>query len=96
MKRGHSAVSWRGSLAYPYPGRSANTRSGLGCPGRRISKKLMVRVRPGVELVCAIFSPTSEFSTLDLPTFERPRNATSGTVADGNCAASAAEVTNLV
>jgi hypothetical protein len=55
----------------------------------------MVRVLPGVELVLAIFSPNRELITLDLPTFERPRNAISGTVGGGNCRGSAADVTNL-
>src|ERR1051326_7083781 len=55
----------------------------------------MARVRPGVALVRAIFSPASEFKTLDLPTFERPRKAISGTVGCGKCAASIAAVKNL-
>jgi hypothetical protein len=38
--------------------------------------------------------PVSEFSKLDLPTLERPRNATSGATVGGNCFTSAAEVTN--
>ena len=37
----------------------------------------MLRVRPGVELVRASFVPTSELMTLDFPTFDLPRKATS-------------------
>src|SRR5882672_8908593 len=68
--------------------------SGLGFPGQRISKKLMLRVRPGVELVRAILSPISVLITLDFPTFERPRNATSGRLGAGKCAASVAAAMN--
>src|ERR1051326_4394805 len=57
--------------------------------------KLMVRVRPGVELTWASFCPRSELIRLDLPTFERPRKANSGGPAAGKCRASAAEVRNL-
>src|SRR5215472_10310525 len=60
--------------------------SARGFPGQRISKKLMLRVRPGIELVRASFVPTSELITLDLPTFERPRKAISGKPVTGNCA----------
>src|SRR5579864_6349955 len=55
----------------------------------------MERVRPGVELVFAILVPKSELITLDLPTFERPRNATSGSAGAGNWLALVAEVMNL-
>ncbi len=51
----------------------------------------MARVRPGVDETLAAFSPTSAFSRLDLPTFERPRNAISGASGEGNCAAESAE-----
>ena len=47
-------------------------------------------------LTCAIFLPTSELSRLDLPTFDLPRNATSGTEVTGNCVGLAAEVMNSV
>src|SRR4029077_13255796 len=60
-------------------------------PGERCWKKLMARVRPGVELVRATLSPTSELMTLDLPTLERPRKAISGRVGRGNWAASVAD-----
>ena len=56
----------------------------------------MARVRPGVCETFAAFSPTSAFSRLDLPTFERPRNAISGTSGAGNCAADRAESRNWV
>src|SRR5580693_6167148 len=68
--------------------------SGRGFPGHRISKKLMLRVRPGVELVRASLVPTRELITLDLPTLERPRKAISGSVGAGNCAASVAAARN--
>src|SRR5580700_4701847 len=68
--------------------------SGRGFPGQRTSKKLMLRVRPGVELVRAILSPIRVLITLDLPTFERPRNATSGRLGAGKCAASVADNRN--
>ena len=69
--------------------------SGRGFPGQRISKKLMLRVRPGVELVRASFDPSSELITLDFPTLERPRNATSGRLGAGKWAASVAAARNL-
>src|SRR6202453_4278746 len=68
--------------------------SGLGLPGQRTSKKLMARVRPGVELVRAILDSTRVLITLDLPTLERPRKATSGSVGAGKCAGSVAEAVN--
>src|SRR5277367_695687 len=68
--------------------------SGRGFPGQRTSKKLMLRVRPGVELVRAILSPMSVLITLDLPTFDRPRKATSGRLGAGKCAASVAAARN--
>src|ERR1700758_3836947 len=68
--------------------------SGCGFPGQRISKKLMLRVRPGVELVRASLVFTRVLITLDLPTFERPRNATSGRLGAGKWAASVAAAMN--
>src|ERR1039458_8340980 len=56
----------------------------------------MVWVRPGVLLVFAILSATSELIRLDLPTLERPRNAISGALGAGNCLGSAADVTKRV
>src|SRR2546428_9922144 len=41
-------------------------------------KTLSARVFPGVPEVCAMPRPTSAFRRLDLPTLERPTNATSG------------------
>src|SRR5258707_1804522 len=70
--------------------------SGWGFPGQRISKKLMLRVRQGVELVRASFVPTSELITLDFPTFDRPRKAISGNSTAGKCAASVAAARNRV
>ena len=52
------------------------------------------RAARAFEKPLAAFSPTSAFSRLDLPTFDRPRNAISGTPALGNCAASTAESKN--
>src|SRR5882762_10835094 len=54
----------------------------------------MLRVRPGVLLVRASFAPTSELITLDLPTFDRPRNAISGTLEAGKCVKSLADSMN--
>src|ERR1700733_4769087 len=68
--------------------------SGRGFPGQRTSKKLMLRVRPGVELVRASLASTSVLITLDLPTFERPRKATSGRLGAGKCAAAVAAAMN--
>jgi hypothetical protein len=56
----------------------------------------MVWVRPGVFDVFAILLLTSELMRLDLPTFERPRNATSGSVLAGKRAGSVAEIMNFV
>src|ERR1700704_4354234 len=68
--------------------------SGRGLPGHRSSKKLILRVRPGVELVRASFAPTSALMTLDFPTFERPRKAISGRLGAGKCATSVAAARN--
>src|SRR5512135_3311393 len=54
----------------------------------------MLRVRPGVELVRASLVPTRELMTLDLPTFERPRKATSGIEGAGKWATSVAAARN--
>src|SRR4030043_2370078 len=63
----------RGTLAYPYPGRS--TREIL--PFTR--KKLIVWVRPGLELVLArFFCFTRALIKEDFPTFDFPAMATSG------------------
>src|SRR5262252_9849938 len=94
MNLGHSSETSRAIFAYPYPGRSAKITSGRGLPGQRISKKLMLRVRPGVELVRANLVPTRELITLDLPTFERPKKATSGTDGAGKWEASVAAAMN--
>src|SRR3954465_7658188 len=94
MNLGHSWEISREILAYPYPGRSAKISSGRGFPGHRISKKLMLRVRPGVELVRASLVPTSELITLDLPTLERPRKAISGSVGAGKWETSVAAARN--
>jgi len=42
------------------------------------AKKLMARVRPGVEETFASFDPSRVLMREDLPTLERPRKATSG------------------
>ena len=69
--------------------------SGLGFPAIRNSKKLIARVRPGVELVRASFVPTSGLITLDLPTFDLPRKAISGRLGAGKCLTSLADNKNL-
>src|SRR5689334_9361899 len=94
MKPDHWAEISFGTREYPYPGRSAKTTSGCGFPAHRTSKKLIARVRPGVELVLAIFVPSRELMRLDLPTFERPRNATSGNAGAGKWSTLVAEVMN--
>ena len=52
-------------------------------------------VRPGVELVRAILAPSRELSTLDFPTFERPRKATSGSTGAGKWSTLVAAPTNF-
>src|SRR5271157_2259142 len=54
----------------------------------------MERVRPGVELVLATLAPSRELMTLDFPTLERPRKATSGTEAAGKWASAEAASRN--
>src|ERR1019366_1130846 len=66
----------------------------MGCPALRTSKKLMLRVRPGVLLVRASFAPTSELIRLDFPTLDRPRKAISGTRGAGKCVKSLADSIN--
>src|ERR1700674_4352175 len=94
MKLGHWLEISREILAYPSPRKSVKISSGCGFPAQRSSKKLMLRVRPGVELVFASFAPSRELITLDLPTFDRPRNATSGRVGAGKWLASIADIMN--
>src|SRR5437660_10298597 len=94
MNFGHSCETWREILAYPYPGRSVKTSSGRAFPGQRTSKKLMLRVRPGVELLLATLLPSRELMTLDLPTLERPRNAISGRSGAGHWRASVTAIVN--
>src|SRR5579871_1569180 len=57
--------------------------------------KLMVRVRPGVELTWAIFCWSRELMRLDFPTLDRPRNANSAGPSLGNPSGLTAEVRNL-
>src|SRR6476646_6935548 len=92
MKLGNCCEISSDISAWPYPGKAVKTSSGSGFPGQRISKKLIERVRPGVELVLAILLPRSELITLDLPTFDRPRNATSGSAGAGNWLASLTDI----
>src|SRR5271167_417976 len=54
----------------------------------------MLRVRPGVLLVRAIFAPTRELITLDFPTLDLPRNAISGAPGAGKWAKSLADGIN--
>src|SRR3981081_131910 len=86
-------------FAYPYPGRSAKISAGLTfifSPAPSCSeKKLIARVRPGVEETFASREPSSELISEDFPTFDRPRNATSGApyvfASEGKCATSVAD-----
>ena len=54
----------------------------------------MLRVRPGVLLVRANFEPSSVLIRLDLPTFDLPRKAISGTLGAGKWAKSLADNKN--
>src|SRR5215471_3122999 len=79
---GHSAEIDLEILAYPYPGRSAKIIGGTAfcfapAPSCR-AKKLIARVRPGVDDTRASFDPSRALISEDLPTFDRPRNAISG------------------
>ena len=59
------------------------------------AKKFSSFVRPGVFPVNAKFLRSSTaFSSDDFPTFDRPKNATSGTPWRGNCSALLAVVRN--
>src|SRR5271170_7133206 len=86
-------------FAYPYPGKSAKISVGLTfifSPAPSCSaKKLIARVRPGVDDTFASRDPSSELISEDLPTFDRPRNATSGApnvfASEGKCATSVAD-----
>src|SRR5271168_3872977 len=96
---GHSAEIDFEIFAYPYPGRSAKISVGLTfifSPAPSCSaKKLIARVLPGVDDTLASRDPSSELISDDLPTFDRPRNATSGApyvfASAGKCATSVAD-----
>src|ERR1700761_9394223 len=79
---GHSAEIDFEIFAYPYPGRSAKINAGrifIFAPAPSCSaKKLIDRVRPGVDDTFASRDPSSELINEDFPTFDRPRKATSG------------------
>src|SRR4030042_6601958 len=64
---------WRGTFAYPYPGRSTRESFPL------IRKKLISCVRPGVELILArFFRLTNALINEDFPTLDFPAMANSG------------------
>src|ERR1700744_1006939 len=69
-----------------------------GVPSCR-AKKLIARVRPGVEETFASLEPSSLLMSDDLPTLERPRKATSGAspvrVPSGKCSGLVAERRNF-
>src|SRR5271169_1898096 len=96
---GHSAEIDFEIFAYPYPGRSAKINVGLTfifSPAPSCSaKKLIALVRPGVDDTFASRDPSRELINEDLPTFDRPRNATSGApkvfASEGKCATSVAD-----
>src|SRR5437868_7816457 len=96
---GHSAEIDFEIFAYPYPGKSAKISAGLAfifSPAPSWSaKKLIALVRPGVDDTFASRDPSSELINEDFPTFDRPRNATSGApyvfTAEGKCATSVAD-----
>ena len=102
----HCACILLATLAYPKPGRSTKVKfalSSLGSPcsfltprAYSTSKKFMRRVLPGVELLLArLFWFTRVFMRLLLPTFERPRNATSLEFVGGASEMSGAEIRNF-
>ena len=72
--------------APPAPSRSRSRAGPPGTARRPTRKKFTSRVRPGCAETRARFaSPARAFSRLLLPTFDRPRNATSGSPSRGNC-----------
>jgi hypothetical protein len=96
MNFGHSADIDFDSFAYPYPGRSAKMSWACCLSGVSVSaKKLIARVRPGVEETRASRDPSRALIKLDFPTFDRPRKATSGAPSGGNCVAEVAERRNF-
>src|SRR4028118_1315280 len=75
---------------------------GGGCGGTRARRRwrgegLSAGVRPGVEEVRARpLTPSSELIKLDFPTFDRPRNATSGNPGRGQSCSLKELLTNSV
>lgn len=65
-------------LAFPYPGISSNTIFDSPPLVPPIPNAFISRVRPGFDDVQHISLPMTAFSSELFPTFERPRNATSG------------------
>src|SRR5277367_1137534 len=96
---GHSAEIDFEIFAYPYPGKSAKINVGLTfifSPAASCrAKKLIARVLPGVDDTFASRDPSRELISEDFPTFERPRNATSGApnvfASAGKCTTSVAD-----
>jgi hypothetical protein len=65
--------------------------------GSPTSKKLSSCVRPGVfEVRASALRFASALSSDDLPTFERPANATSGTTGFGRCSSLGADLRNAI
>src|SRR4029453_7397447 len=75
------------TLAYPKPGKSTKINES-------IRKKHRPWVRPGVELVRAIFCSTRVLMREDFPALERPTKATSGKEGFGREAAAEASAIN--
>jgi len=71
------------SLAYPKPGRSVNPSTRFLEFALLTEYRFTAAVAPGVLPTRAAVDEDREFRSDDLPTFERPRNAISGTSRDG-------------
>lgn len=67
-------------LPFPYPGISSNTTLDSPPFVPPIPNAFIVCVRPGFDDVQHISCPMRAFNNELLPTFDRPRNATSGVV----------------
>src|ERR1700712_3671978 len=72
----------------------STSRNASGSP---TSKKLSSCVRPGVfDVRARLLRLVSALSSDDLPTFDRPANATSGTSAPGRCSSLGADLRNAI
>jgi hypothetical protein len=89
MNSSHFSRFSRDTCAYPYPGKSTKYQFSL------IKKWLMSCVFPGLlDVFAKSFLTTSMFINEDLPTFDRPIKAYSGSVGAGHFATSVLLITN--